>query len=223
MHIYRRVTLAVVAVFSLLSMLAGTSEATASVATASASSAATAPASALSAGGLSAGGLSAGGLSAGGLSAAASNPGVRMAPVFKVTLCLYIRGAWCALVPGGRNVSGQRIFLRNAIAAHSSHWYQVGVSCPGQTPGAPQCFAFSDTNNTSLCLGSNAARNVVLMSCSAAEAAWVANADHRVRNASWGPLGDLAVAAAKQNSYLYTSASNDGLTQWSGYVNCAGC
>jgi hypothetical protein len=28
------------------------------------------------------------------------------------------------------------------------------------------------------------------MSCGAAEAAWVANADNHVRNFSWGPLGD---------------------------------
>lgn len=61
------------------------------------------------------------------------------------------------------------------------------------------------------------------MGCNAAEAAWVANANHRVRNASWGPLGDLAVAGPIQSSYLYTSAPGDGWTAWYGYVNCAGC
>jgi hypothetical protein len=61
------------------------------------------------------------------------------------------------------------------------------------------------------------------MSCSAAEAAWVSNADRRVRNASWGPLGDLAVAGPKSNKYLYTSAVNDGWTAWAGEIVCSGC
>jgi hypothetical protein len=66
-------------------------------------------------------------------------------------------------------------------------------------------------------MGANGAKWVVLMSCSAREAAWVQNASNHLRNASWGPQGDMTVRTDSSEKWLQVTYAGGGWQQWSGY------
>ena len=52
-------------------------------------------------------------------------------------------------------------------------------------------------------MGEDGRRNITLMTCSDAEAAWVSNGDGILTNASWGPQGKLTVAKAANKQQLF--------------------
>lgn len=147
---------------------------------------------------------------------ASASASAQPAAVTKVTICLTNSSSFCADVKNDSNTSGQTVWLYSSSKAKSYHWERYAVQCPLQLPGSLNCLAFQDDQTTNLCMGDNGAKNIVLMSCSAAEAAWVLNANNHLRNASWGPQGDLTVASNKSTEPLYSTYPGSGWQQWNG-------
>ena len=145
-------------------------------------------------------------------------------PVIRITICLTNARSYCADVKDSSNRSGQPVWLYSSSSARDYHWYEIPATCPGAVPGSNACIAFSDVQNTGLCMGDNGAKNVVLIRCSAEEAAWVFNANNHLRNATWGPQGDLAVTANANKRLLFTTYPGAARWErWSGYTVCTGC
>jgi hypothetical protein len=151
-------------------------------------------------------------------SAAPRSAAARTAPaaVKDVTLCLTNSRSYCADVKNDSNVSGQTVWLYKSSQAKDYHWIEYSETCPLGTPGGMSCVGFADAAHSSLCMGMNASKNVVLMSCSAMEAAWALNSNNHLRNATWGPAGLLTVGSNSNGQKLFGAYAGTAWQKWSG-------
>ena len=156
---------------------------------------------------------------AGAASAAQAAP--LMPDVPNVTIYLTNASSYCADVKDSNNVSGTTIWLYKCAQGKSEHWYEIdGVDCG--TSGQYICSYFIDVRNTSVCLGMNGSRNVVLQGCGSngngyrTSELWITDtgSENGWRNFDWGSNGDLAVASDKQGDKLYGTNASAG---------CGGC
>jgi hypothetical protein len=162
-------------------------------------------------------------LGSAGAASAASGPRL-MPDTPKVTISLTNAPSYCAAVKNDNNTSGATIWLYKCAQANSYHWYEIdGVECG--IGGQNICSVFIDVPTAgahSLCLGMNSARNVVLQGCgnngnsATTSEEWIQDTggENGWRNFTWGPNGDLAVAAATNTDKL------DGVDATAG---CGGC
>jgi hypothetical protein len=133
-----------------------------------------------------------------------------------VTLCLTNSRSYCADVKNDSNVSGQTVWLYKSSQAKDYHWIEYSETCPLGTPGGMSCVGFADAARSSLCMGMNSSKNVVLMSCNAMEAAWALNSANHLRNATWGPAGLLTVGSNANGQKLFGAYAGTAWQKWSG-------
>jgi hypothetical protein len=136
--------------------------------------------------------------------------------VKNVTLCLTNSSAFCADVKDSSDVSGQQIWLYNKASANDYHWIEFSQTCPGGTPGGASCFGFADAQNSNLCMGMNASKNVILVPCSSTQSSWALNSDNHLRSAIWGPAGLLTVAKNANKYKLFGAYEGTAWQKWSG-------
>jgi hypothetical protein len=140
------------------------------------------------------------------------------ADVINVTIHLTNASSYCADVKDSVNQPGTRIWLYKCALGGSEHWYQHSpVQCA--TGGQFICSVFVDVKNTSVCLGMDGARHVLLQGCSAGYTTaeeWIKHTgpENGWRNEFWDGNGDLAVASDTQGDLLYGVNASNG---------CGGC